>query len=261
MTFRTILKASEKFVIDNSPGILTGLGVAGTITTAVLTGRAAFRVGMDASTQYHEALADLGPDQDLPAELLEPKYLVRTYWKEFIPSGVASIATITSVIMANQIGSRRAAAIAAAFKLSEELSEKYREKVAETLTKHQDEKIRSDVAKEEMLKAPADGTIIIAGAEVLFFDMWSGRWFKNDMETVRKAVNDINHQVNNYMFASLTDFYEKIGLPKNEFSDEFGWNTDALLDVRYDAVLMDDGRPAISIDYNKTPIRGFDRCQ
>lgn len=261
MTLKTILKATEKFAIDNSPGILTGLGVAGSVMTAVLTGRAAYRVGMDASTQYHETVNELGSDQDLPKELLEPRHLIKTYWKEFIPSAIAGTATITCIVMANQIGARRAAALTAAFKLSEELSEKYREKVVETVGKQKEELIRADAAKDQMVKAPDSSMIVVAGSEVLFFDMWSGRWFKSDMETVRKAVNDINYQVNNNYYASLTDFYNALGLPRTEFSDEFGWNTDQLLEVQFATVLMDDGRPAISIDYNRTPVRGYDRCQ
>jgi hypothetical protein len=81
------------------------------------------------------------------------------------------------------------------------------------------------------------------------------------METIRKAVNEINYKINNYYSASLSDFYEMIGLPKTQISDEFGWNTDELLDVEYGSTVLQDGRPAISISYNKVPIRGYDRCQ
>jgi hypothetical protein len=258
MTWKTVLSSAEKFVTDNSPGILTGLAVAGAITTTVLTGRAAYRTGMDASTQYHEALEEGEP---LPAELLENKYLLKTYWKEFIPAGVALTATVTGVIMANQIGSRRAAAIAAAFKLSEQLSEEYKERVVKTLGLQKEEKMRSELAADQMARTPGSDLIIVAGAESIFFDELSGQYFKAEMETVRKAVNDINYQVNNSYYASLSDFYDMIGLTKTKFSDEVGWNTDELLEVQYGATLLQDGRPAISINYNKTPVRGFDRCQ
>src|ERR1043165_1932706 len=128
MTLKNVLGAVEKFVTDNSPGILTGLGVAGAVTTAVLVGRTGFLVGMDASTQYHEALREGEP---LPEHLLETKYLIKTYWREFIPAGVSTAATVTCIIAANHIGSRRTAAIAAAFKLSEQLTEEYKERVVD----------------------------------------------------------------------------------------------------------------------------------
>lgn len=258
MTLKTVLKAAEKFVTDNSPGILTGLGVAGLVTTAVLAGRAGFRVGMDASTQYHEALRENEP---LPAHLLEPKHIATTYWKQFIPAGSVGAATVTAVIMANQIGSRRAAAIAAAFKLSEQLSEEYKERVVKTLGLQKEEKMRAELAGDRMARAPGSEVILVAGAESIFFDEMSGQFFKAEMETVRKAVNDINHQVNNSYYASLSDFYDKLGLRRTQFSDAVGWNTDELLEVMYGATLLPDGRPAISITYNKTPINGYDRCQ
>lgn len=258
MTLKTILASVEKFVIDNSPGILTGLGVAGTVTTAILTGRAAYRFGMDASTQYHEALREGEP---LPDHLLETKYLAKTYWKEFIPSAISGVTTITCIIAANHVGSRRTAAIAAAFKISEQLTEEYKERVVKTLGAQKEEKMRSELARDRMDRVGGADLIIVAGAESIFYDELSGRFFKTEMEKVRKAVNDINYKINNYMHASLSDFYDLIGLHKTSFSDSVGWNTDELLEVQYSPTLLPDDRAAISISFNTTPIHGYDRLQ
>lgn len=256
MTFKTILGATEKFVTDNSPGILTGLGVAGAVTTAVLTGREAFKVGMDASTQYHEAVQEGEP---LPEHLLETKHLVKTYWRGFIPAGISAAATVTCVIAANHIGSRRTAAIAAAFKLSEQLTDEYKDRVIKTLGAKKEETMRSELAKDRMERTGGSDLIIVAGAESIFFDELSGRFFKSEMEKVRKAVNDINYQINNNYYASLTDFYNQLGLHPTTFSDAVGWNSDELLEVKYAATLLPDDRPAIGITFNTKPIDGYDR--
>jgi len=258
VTFKTVLTTVEKFVTDNSPGILTGLGVAGTVTTVVLVGRQAYLVGMDASTQYHEAVQE---GELLPEHLIEPRYVAKTYWKHFIPAAITGMGTITCIIAANHIGTRRTAAIAAAFKLSEQLTEEYRDRVVKTLGLQREEKMRSEIAKDKMAKTPGSETIIVVGSEVVFYDELSGRYFKNEMEKIRKAVNDINYKINNYFHASLTDFYLEIGLTGTSFSDEIGWNTDELLEVAYSPTILTDGRPAISLSYNKTPIRGYDRLQ
>lgn len=261
MEFKTILKTAEKFVTDNSPGILTGLGVAGTVTTVLLTGRAAYQVGMDASTQYHETLMEQDSAADLPAHLLEPKHIVKTYWKAFIPAGVAGAVTVTAIIAANTVGSRRAAAITAAFKLSEELSQEYKDKVARTLGIPKEEKMRSELAAEKMEKNPPPaGMIIVAGSDVLMMDELSGRYFHSQVETVKKAVNDINHKINNYFHASVTDFYNAIGLEGTKYSDSIGWNSDELLDVQFTPTMYQD-KPAIMLGYNHGPILGFDRVQ
>lgn len=255
---KSILIAAEKFVVDNSPGILTGLGVAGTVTTVILTGRAAYLVGMDASTQYHEAVKE---DEPLPEHLLDTKHIIKTYWKEFIPAAIAGGATITCIIAANHIGTRRTAAIAAAFKISEKLTEEYKDRVIKTLGARKEESMRSELAKERMEKIGGSENIIVVGSEVVFYDELSGRFFKQEMERVRKAVNDINHQVNNYMHASLSDFYDMIGLDRTSFSDSIGWNTDELLNVSYSATLLSDGRPAVSMTINAKPISGYHRLQ
>lgn len=244
MTMKTILHAVEKFVTDNSPGILTGLAVAGTVTTAVLTGKASY-----------EARYEIEGIRDTKEKL-------QKVWRLYIPAAVSGTATITCIIAANHIGTRRTAAIAAAFKLSEQLTEEYKERVVKTLGAQKEEKMRSELAQERMIRTGGAETIIISGSEVLFYDEMSGRFFKSEMEKIRKAANDVNYKVNNYYCASLSDFYDLIGLGKTSFSDEVGWNTDELLEVKFAAtILPDDGRPAIAMSFNNVPIRGYDRCQ
>lgn len=260
MTFKTVLKAAEKFVSDNSPGILTGLAIAGTVTTAILSSKAS----IEAVRIFNEKYGHLqNADGQISDKFVPPnkKEIVDLVWKLYIPAAVSGTATITCIIAANHIGSRRTAAIAAAFKISEQLTEEYKDRVVKTLGAQKEEKMRSELAGDRMARAGGGETIIISGPESVFYDDLSGRFFKNEMEKVRKAVNDINHQVNNSYYASLSDFYDLIGLDRTGFSDEVGWNTDGLMDVQFAATLLSDGRPAIAMSYNTTPIRGYDRCQ
>lgn len=256
MTLKTVLRAAERFVTDNSPGILTGLGVAGTVTTVLLATRAGYRVGKNENAHRYEAML-----QAKDPEHTTYQQLIRIYWREFIPAAVVGTATVTCIIAANHIGSRRSAAIAAAFKLSEQLTEEYKERVVKTLGAQKEEKMRSELAKDRMDRTGGAENIIVIGSEVLFYDELSGRFFKHEMEKIRKAINDINYQINNQYYASLSDFYEQIGLPRTRFSDEVGWNSDELLEVTFSPTLLDDGRPAIGLSMNTTPIRGYDRCQ
>lgn len=251
-----LLKAAEKFVIDNSPGILTGLGVAGAVTTAVLTGKAAWN-----SAVMIKAEEALTLDEKNEPVLFTTKERVALVWKEFIPPAAVGIVTVAAIIGANHVGTRRTAAITAAFKLSEQLSEDYKKKVLETLGIQKEEKLRSDLAGQKMAEnPPPQGMILVTGSNVLFFDELTGRYFENTMEKVERAVNEINHQVNNYHHASLSDFYYKIGLHPTVFSDDMGWNSDELLDVVYSPTMYE-GKPAIMIGYNNQPIKGFDRLQ
>jgi hypothetical protein len=252
VSFKGILSAAEKFVGDNASGILTGLGVAGAVTTAVLTGRATWSA---AEIVNQNNLQDDVHDLYMPM-----KKKIDLVWKQYIPPAVVGAVTITAIIAANRVGSRRAAAIAAAFRISENMSEEYKKRVVEALGKKSEEKVRADVMRDQMERIPGNNLIIAAGSEVIFFDQFSGRYFPSDIETVRQVVNKINQQVNHNYYASLTDFYEALGLPKTEMSDEFGWNSDELLEVTFIPVLMEGTeRPAIGISFNKFPIRGYSR--
>lgn len=256
MTAKTILKAAEKFLIDNSPGILTGLGVAGTVTTAVLTGKAAYSSALKIAAANEVSVGDMKGE-------LETKEKFELVWKEFIPPAAVGVVTIAAIIGANQIGSRRAAAFAAAYKLSEQLNGDYKKKVLETLGVQKEEKMRADIAAEKMEKnPPPQNMLIVTGSNALFYDELSGRYFHNTMDAVQRAVNEINHQVNNYYCASLTEFYDRIGLESTRYSDDVGWNSDQLLDIQYSAIMLPgQTQSAIMLSYSEQPIKGYERCQ
>lgn len=254
MSAKTILRAAEKFIVDNSPGILTGLGVAGTVTTAVLTGKAA----------YSSALTIADQERVLePGEKFDTKDKIKLVWTEFIPPAAVGVVTVAAIIGANQIGSRRAAAFAAAYKLSEQLSEDYKQQVLKTLGLQKEEKMRAEMGAEKIAKNPPEpNMLIVAGANALFYDELSGRYFHNTMDAVQRAVNEINYQVNNYYCASLTEFYDRIGLESTRYSDDIGWNSEKLLEVQYTGILLPGGtQSAIMISYNEEPIKGYERCQ
>jgi hypothetical protein len=247
MSAKTILRTAEKFLVDNSPGILTGLGVAGSVTAAVLAGKGGFKASKWLEEMDPNGMNDL-------------KENVKQTWKFYIPAASVGVVTIVAIIGANQIGSRRAAAFAAAYKLSEQLSDDYKKKVLETLGVKNEEKVRTELASERINKISDRGLVVIAGSEVLMYDELSGRVFKGKVEDIKKAVNEINHQVLNFNFASLTEFYDKIGLTSTSFSDSVGWNLDELLEVQFTAIETEDQQPAMMIGYNHEPIKGFDRC-
>jgi hypothetical protein len=264
MDLKPLFEVAKRFANNNTAGILTGIGAAGAVTSVLLTGRAAFRVGMDASTQYHEEVERRydqhgNGKEPLPVDLLSTKHLVTTYWKEFVPPAIVGAISVTAIIAANRVGARKQAALVAALKLTDELRTEYREKVVATLGKEKEEKMHSDVVRERIENLPSSQVIVLGGTQFLFYDAFSGRAFACEMEEVKRAVNEINYRVNNYGWASLSDFYGLIGVEKTEVSDEFGWKQDELLDPMFTYVGLSDGRPACQIDFNTATIRSFHR--
>jgi hypothetical protein len=255
MTLMGIIKQAERFTADNSPLILTAIGVAGTVATAVLTGKATIKAAKIVNVHRY--------DQDPNAEVfITKKEIVERTWKLYIPPVTVGALTVVSIIGANRIGTRRAAAMAAAYAVSERAFSEYKEQVVKKLGEVKERTIRDDLAQDQVNRSPvAERQVIIAGGNVLCYEPRTDRYFHSDMESLKKAMNDLNYKINNNYYASLSEFYDLIGLPHTEESDELGWNSDELLDLDFSTVLATDGRPAISMSYVVKPIRKYYRVQ
>jgi hypothetical protein len=96
--------------------------------------------------------------------------------------------------------------------------------------------------------------VIIGNGNVLCFDAYSGRYFESSVETIRQAVNTTNSYILDHQYASLSHFYDEIGLPPNGISDEIGWKSDDLIDVTFSTVLAPDKRPCLCMDFACRPI-------
>jgi hypothetical protein len=251
MNLVKMLKHAEKFTIDNSPAILTAIGITGTVATAYLSGKAAIRA--------HEILV-MSDEINYP-DRAEWKKEVELVWKEFIPPVVTGLITVSAIFGANRIGSKRAAAMATAYSLSERAFTEYKEKVVEKVGANKEREVRDELAQDRVNRNPADdkSVIITGNGDVLCYDQYTGRYFEASMDTLLSAKNEINHQILHQGYASLTDFFHELGLEKTSVSDEVGWNTDQLLELDISTTLSKDNRPCLAIDFNHRPIRGFDQ--
>ena len=251
MNLRYLASRASKLAADNSTTIFTAIGVTGVITTAYLAGRASYNA---AELLLDEKMA--GRDGE---DALDIREKIDLTWKLYIPPVMTGVVTVGCIIAANRVGTRRAAALAAAYTLSEKAIVEYKEKVVEKLGEKKEQDIRDDLARDRIRKNPDREVIIIDGNEVRCFEAYTGRYFTSSVEALKKAQNIVNHQVNNSYYASLTDFYDAIGLPRTAMSDEIGWNSDKLLELSFSAVLPEDGRPYVSFDYEVVPIRNYHR--
>lgn len=249
-----IVAQTVKLLSDNAPTILTAMGVTGTVVTAYLTGRASVKAA-DMIRYNNEELEEW----EIHEAIKTPKDKIKLTWKEFIPPVVSGVITVTCIVGVNRIGMRRTAALAAAYSLSEKAFDEYRSKVAERFGEGKEQRLRDDIAQDQVNRAPlSKNEVILTGnGDVLCYDSITGRYFLSQMETIRRAQNDINHQVLTADHASLYNLFELIGLAATPYSHEVGWNLDELLDIKFSAVVAEDGRPCISINYNVSPIRKF----
>lgn len=250
MDLGKLMGRAQKLLLDNSPAILTGIGVTGVLTTAYLTGRASFKAA--------ELVLERNRQQEVNDLWMAPKEKFKLTWKLYIPAAGSAVATIVAILCANKVSTNRAAALASAYAISERAFETYRDKVMEKFGETKERSIRDEIAQDDITNNPPT-QIILTGGSVLFRDGFSGRDFRSDMETIRRTMNDINEQVNRDFTASLGDFYELLGLDPTDKSEEFGWHADKKLQLRFSSTITKSGEPAIVFTYDLAPIRGYHR--
>ncbi|WNM72431.1 hypothetical protein SEA_MOSSY_52 [Gordonia phage Mossy] len=258
MPITDVAKNIEKFAIANSPAILTATAVTGTITAAVLTGQASFKASrLIAETEVNRGLST---EEGLPV-LLDTKEKVELVWTLYIPAVSVGITTVAAIVMANQIGTRRTAAMAAAYSVSEKAFGEYREKVVTKLGEKKEQGVRDEIAQDRVMANPptTQQVMMVGDGEVLCFDQFSGRYFNSSMESIRQAQNDLNFQIINENYASLNDFYDMLGMPTIEIGDEFGWSADNKVDIRFSTTFSTDQRPCIAIDYTTQPHQHYSK--
>jgi hypothetical protein len=250
-----IVRRAQKATADNAPTILTALGVTGLITTAVLTGKASFKAAEVMAVNHHKLVDD--EFEPLP-DFEKAKIVFPDVWKFYIPAVGTGAVSIACIISANHISTRRTAALASAYSIAQEGFREYKEKVLDKIGEVKEQAVRDEIAQDRVDKNPPSEVVFIGHGEVLCLDMHSGRYFLSDLESIRKAENDTNWQILNNDYASLTDFWDRLGLDNTSESDNIGWNTDAKLELEIGSALAKDGRPCIAVGFGQTiPVRGY----
>lgn len=254
MNFGIFAKRAGQLVADNSPAMLTALGVTGALTTALLTAKATFK----AADVLREEMENKTSDQlasNEPIEALTTQEKTKAVWKLYVPAAGTAALTVAAIVGANHINTRRAAALASAYSIMQKAGDEYKAKVLDKIGEKKEAEVRQELAQDRV-KASDSKLIIIEGKDAICFDQHSGRRFQGSTEGLKKAQNDLNHMLIKNTYASLSDFYDKLGIPRTSDSDEIGWNVDNLLELEIGAVL-DDGEPCISFDYRVMPVRNY----
>jgi hypothetical protein len=241
---------------ENSSAILTAGGVIGTVATAVLSGRAAVKA--QDILAFERTLEDCTSTPDTEPKELSKSQKALLVWPQFIPPVLVGSATIGSIVAANLMSARRAAALAAAYGMSQKQLEEYKGKITEKLTGPKRQAIDDEIAQDRVTNNPPKDkeVIILAGGDVLCYDMLTGRYFRSTVEQIRKAESEINADLVNHQYASLSSFYDKIGLPATNFTDTVGWGLhgqDLPLSVQLSTIMTPDEKPCVAIDFDTQP--------
>lgn len=229
-----------------TPYTLTGAALVG----VGLTGFFAATGGMKAQRLLDHEGAHNAPFKDK----------ARLTWRCYIPALSVAAVTGASIVGLHGVLGRRLASVAAATAVAESQLGRLKEAVNDVATPQQREEIQNAAARPvaETQIAPPVADDLAEGTQ-LCFEAYSGRYFIASMEDIRAAVNTLNAQINNSLYASINDLYDQLGLERTRYGDDVGWNSDHLVEPSFSADLTGDGRPYIVLDYEKGPTHTYDR--
>lgn len=233
-------------ISDKSPEILIGFGLAGMLTSTVLAVKATPKA-LDILEQEDRELSKVDK--------------VKLTWKCYAPAAIGYCASAACIIGANSVNSKRNAVLAGAYKISEAALLEYRDKVTEVLGEEKEKEIRDSIAEDRVRKTERKGEVIVAGkGDTLCYDMHSGRYFKSNMDEIKRKLNEINYKLMQDNILSVNDFYDQIGLDPINTGYDFGWLVDdGLIQLYFTSILTEDGQPCLAVHFDNMPRMGYDR--
>lgn len=229
----------------NSPQILTGVGVTGMLIACVSVGRATIKATKLVERQ------EIKEDKHL-----SKKEVVGLTWKLYVPAAIMTIASSACLICSNQVNTRRNAALMTMYSLSESALNEYRDKAVEILGEKKAQTITDAVAQDKVVRdLPAAREVIIAkGGDVLFMDSMNGRPFRSDVETLRKARNNLNYRMMSEMYVSLNDFYDELDLSHTDSGELLGWNiSKGMFELSFSAAITPENEPCMVVSFIPPP--------
>ena len=242
-----VVHALKETFEKRTPEILTGIGIAGMVTTTILAVKATPKAVLLLNDRKDE----------LEIKKLPVIEVVKTTWKCYIPAAVICSASIACLIGSSSVNLKRNAALATAYKLSETALAEYRDAVIETIGEKKERTVRDKVAEERIKKNPVtkSDVIVTGSGTTLCFDAISGRYFQSSMQKIESAKNKINERMLCENYVSLNDLYDELGMEPTKIGEDLGWNifTDRLIDISFSSQLADDGTPCLVMDYSVAP--------
>lgn len=227
----------QTFIKRNASTILTCIGAAGVVATAVMTAK-----------ETPKALSLLENAKEEKGEDLTKWEKIKIIGPAYIPAAITGAATIVCIFGSNIISKKQQAALISAYALLDNSFKEYKKKTDELYGEEAGEHIREEIVKD---KYASDGKLLDDKKE-LFFDFYSGRYF----ESTKEAVMWAQYETNRAMFVNgavcLNEYYDFLGLETKPEYELIGWSCGQIEEMY--------GYPWIEFDYEEMVINEESEC-
>lgn len=260
--FKEVTGKAAQFASDNATTLLTAGGVVGVVATALLSGRAGYKLAKVEESKkwdiYDDAYDHENHEEGVKLnEIVVPKKdLILAVAPDLIYPVFTGSATIGAIIFSNRISAKEAAALAAAYGLAERNLSEYKAKVQEKLTGQKATQINDELAQDAVDRDPGDEKIVIIDGEILCYDKTGGRYIRSTVEDIKQAVNTINAEIIAHGFAEASSFYQELGVPATPWSNSVGFDMTNMVELEY-STAMKGGRPCFVFSFKNLPRTEF----
>ena len=205
-----LLANSKVFLKKNVSTILTCIGGVGVVTSTVMAAKAT-----------PKALRRLEQAEEVKGGDLTNLEKIQVAGPAYIPTILVCTSTLVCVFGANILNKRQQAALVSAYAFLDNTYKDYKKKANELYGEEADNHIREELSKDKYEESdiPEDD------GQQLFFDEFSGRFFRSTLEKVQRAEYRLNRDLVMRDWATINEFYELIDLPPVDGGDNIGWST------------------------------------
>lgn len=187
----------KKEIKDHAPELLTGVGIAGMLITAIFVGKSTLKCS--------EVLKDKEMSTGQKLKEVAPYY---------IPAIISGVGSAVCVVGSMSIQNKRNAALAAAASFAEMTLREYSNKVVEVIGEKKEQKIRDEIAKDRMEQNPPNPVIlqIMDDGKMPCCDMSTNTYFRASKAEIDNLENELNYKLRDEMYVSLHDYYYGLGI-------------------------------------------------
>ena len=244
-----LLNKSTFFIKRNSSNILTAIGGAGVVVTAVMA--------VKATPKALYLLEEAEAEKD---EKLTKFETFKTAAPVYIPSVLMGVTTVACIFGANILNKRHQASLMSAYAVLNTSYKEYKNKVAEMFGEDAEQEIEEEIMKDHI--GEASQTEI----EHLFYDAYSGRYFEATLHKVQAAEYQLNRHLISHDYVLVNHWYEFLGLEPIEKHEKLGWSTfmnfdtywESWIDFTHNKRTTEDGREYTMITLGCDPYPNFD---
>lgn len=162
------------------------------------------------------------------APKLTKKEVVKRTWKCFIPAAIATVMTLSSIVIGNYISIKKIAGLSATVGFLVADRNNIEQLARDKLGNEAVDNIKGAVFKKEpkekvVVKFVPTEVIETGKGGLLCRETFSGRTFRSSEEAVDEAFSNLYEELLRYEIATLSDLYRFFGLDATEFGDMMIW--------------------------------------